>query len=287
MGLIYKQRVTTSFGSVGAVTKKNAYISQLYDAKSTSSITGHLERIHEITNKDSSASSQIHLPTQVGLIQRGLLPPPFNDLEYKKSLVDTVISCDLSFALVEDARFRQLLLSGGSEIEVILPASHNTIKDWILDSFLSRKIQIKHKVSLARSKINISLDGWRAPNRDDYIAVCAHFIDEEYELVHCFLGFRSANGAMSGQATGEITAKVINDFEIGQNLGAFMMDNARDNDTALKELSTRFDIDTNFSRLRCLGNIINLVVRVRSREKISRYTGFLWMGEFDGIQPKL
>lgn len=177
--------------------------------------------------------------------------------------------------------------SGGSEIEVILPASHNTIKDWILDSFLSRKIQIKHKVSLARSKINISLDGWRAPNRDDYIAVCAHFIDEEYELVHCLLGFRSTNGAKSGQATGEITAKVINDFEIGQNLGAFMMDNARDNDTALKELSTRFDIDTNFSRLRCLGNIINLVVRVRSREKISRYTGFLWMGEFDGIQPKL
>ena len=68
-------------------------------------------------------------------------------------------------------------------------------------------------------------------------------------------------GEKSGQATGEITAGVINDYEIGQNLGAFMMDNAKDNDTALKELATRFDIDIKFSRLRCLGHVINLVVK--------------------------
>jgi hypothetical protein len=35
-----------------------------------------------------------------------------------------------------------------------------------------------------------------------------------------------------------------------------MMDNAKDNDTALKELVTRFDIDIKFLRLRCLGHVI-------------------------------
>lgn len=183
------------------------------------------------------------------------------------------------------------------------------------------------------------------PAKSFLMSKCAHFIGENYELVHCLLGFSESNGAKSGQATGEITARVINDFEIGQNLGTFMMDNARDNDTALKELSTRFDIDTDFSCLQCLGHIINLVVkallfgkgvskverqparasneetfkfwnrqgpigklhnicvsvnhimtrqdrqrlenvRVRPRER-TRYTGFLWMGKFDGIQPKL
>ncbi len=68
-------------------------------------------------------------------------------------------------------------------------------------------------------------------------------------------------GAKSGQNIAEITAKVINDYEIGQNLGAFMMDNAKDNNTMLKELATRFDIDVDYSRLRCLGHIINLVVK--------------------------
>ena len=127
-------------------------------------------------------------------------------LEYKTDLVDTIIENDLSFALIEATRFRKLLVSGRSDIQAILPASHNTIKAWVLDSFKSRKIQIKHKISLARSKINLSLDGWKAPNCDDYIAICAHFVDDEYKLVHCLIGFRCVFGAKSGQATGEITA---------------------------------------------------------------------------------
>lgn len=237
------------------------YGSQLFNAKSTSSAATHLENIHKVFSKKDTSEAQLHLPTQIGLIRSGLLPPPFNDLEYKTDLVDTIIENDLSFALIEATRFRKLLVSGRSDIQAILPASHNTIKDWVLDSFKSRKIQIKHKISLARSKINLSLDGWKAPNRDDYIAICAHFVDDEYKLVHCLIGFRSVFGAKSGQATGEITAGVINDYEIGQNLGAFMMDNAKDNDTALKELATRFDIDIDFSRLRCLGHVINLVVK--------------------------
>jgi hypothetical protein len=40
-----------------------------------------------------------------------------------------------------------------------------------------------------------------------------------------------------------------------------MMDNARDNDAAVKELAKGFNIDVDFSRLRCLGHIINLVVK--------------------------
>jgi hypothetical protein len=239
--------------------QKKAYGSQLFNATSTSSITSHLNKVHGITN--SSASSQAQSPAPIGLVQRGLLPPPFNDLKYKKNLIDTITSCDLSFATVENARFRQLLISGCPEIEAILPSSHTTIRDWVLDSFQSRRVQIKDKVSLARSKVNLSLDGWRAPNRDEYIAICAHFISEDYKLVHCLLGFRKVHGDKSGQLIAEITSKVVNDYELGQNLGAFMMDNARDNDTALRELATRFDIDVDLSRLRCLGHIINLVVK--------------------------
>jgi hypothetical protein len=113
----------------------------------------------------------------------------------------------------------------------------------------------------ARSKVNLSLDGWRAGNRDEYIAICSHFIDDDFKLIHCLLGFRKVYGAKSGQHIAEITADVINDYEIGQNLGAFMMDNAGDNDTMLKELATQFDINVDHSRMRCLGHIINLVVK--------------------------
>ena len=68
-------------------------------------------------------------------------------------------------------------------------------------------------------------------------------------------------GVKSGKGMAEMTGNAINDYKIGQNLGAFMMDNARDNDAALKELAEEFEIDVDFSRLRCLGHIINLVVK--------------------------
>jgi hypothetical protein len=46
------------------------------------------------------------------------------------------------------------------------------------------------------------------------------------------------NRAKSSQLIAEITVNVINNYEIGQNLRVFIMDNTIDNDTILKELAT-------------------------------------------------
>ena len=40
-----------------------------------------------------------------------------------------------------------------------------------------------------------------------------------------------------------------------------MIDNIIDNDTMLKEPATRFNINIGYLRLRCLGYIINLVIK--------------------------
>lgn len=225
--------------------------SQLFNATSTSSIISHLDKVHGITEPSRNSSA----------LSPSNHPQPFDDLKYKKQVVNIFIKNDLSFALVEDAEFRDALVNGRPEIEAILPSSHNTIKAWVLDYFTLRKIQIKDKVSRARSKINISLDSWRAPTIKNYIAICGHFIDEDCTLVHCLLGFKDTKGVKAGEMIAGIIAKVIDDYEVSQNLGSFMMDNAGDNDTMLKELATRFDIDVDFSRLRCLGHIINLVIQ--------------------------
>ena len=69
------------------------------------------------------------------------------------------------------------------------------------------------------------------------------------------------NGTKSGQLIIEITANIINDYKIGQNLRAFIMDNTTDNNTILKELVTQFNINIGYLRLRCLSYIINLVIK--------------------------
>ncbi|KAJ6437886.1 transposase-like protein [Purpureocillium lavendulum] len=55
--------------------------------------------------------------------------------------------------------------------------------------------------------------------------------------------------------------EVINQYEIGSKLGYFMLDNAESNDTCLETLASWFPMDVSSRRLRCIGHIINLVVR--------------------------
>ena len=68
------------------------------------------------------------------------------------------------------------------------------------------------------------------------------------------------NGVKSGQLIAEITVNVINNYKIGQNLKAFIIDNIMDNNTMLKKLVTQFNININYLYLWYLGYIINLVI---------------------------
>src|SRR6266480_116622 len=103
--------------------KKKKVSSQLFNATSTSSITSHLERAHRI--KDPGKNSSALSSSQA---QKSDRPQPFDDLKYKKQVVNIFIKNDLSFTLIEDAEFRDTLISGRPEIKAILPLSHNTMK---------------------------------------------------------------------------------------------------------------------------------------------------------------
>ena len=81
------------------------------------------------------------------------------------------------------------------------------------------------------------------------MAIYAHFISKEYKLKYYLLGFRKVNKAKSNQLIAEITANIINNYKIGQNLRAFIIDNTTDNNTILKELATQFNINISYSRL--------------------------------------
>jgi len=61
-------------------------------------ILNYLEKSYGITEPGKPSKG-----SQMGLIQRGVVPPPFNDKKYKKDLINTIITNDLSFAVVEDA----------------------------------------------------------------------------------------------------------------------------------------------------------------------------------------
>lgn len=75
------------------------------------------------------------------------------------------------------------------------------------------------------------------------------------------MGLRPLEGH-HGHEIADAVLPVIKTFEIEDKLGAFQMDNASNNDTALSALAASIPgMNVKESRLRCFGHIVNLVVK--------------------------
>jgi hypothetical protein len=95
-----------------------------------------------------------------------------------------------------------------------------------------------------KSNINTSINSWKALNKDEYIATCTYFINKDYKLQYILLGLSQLEGPKTGENISLVIKDVVKAYEFGHKLGAFMIDNAKDNNSTLKELSKVFPIDT-------------------------------------------
>ncbi|KAM3465668.1 hypothetical protein MY5147_009215 [Beauveria neobassiana] len=187
---------------------------------------------------------------------------PFNEDEYKQKLIDWAIKLRLSYREVTDEATIDLLTYGKPSLARLLPTHHSTLSQWVKDSMAARLPFIVDLVQSALSNINLSIDGWRAHNRREYTAVCAHFVDGNGHPRTLLLGFPRRYGGHTGDDLAALVKPVILQYGIGDKLGSFVMDNAGDNDKCLEALQRSFrSIDPEADRIRCIGHIINLVVK--------------------------
>ncbi|KAG7100801.1 Zinc finger BED domain-containing protein RICESLEEPER 1 like [Verticillium longisporum] len=122
-------------------------------------------------------------------------------------------------------------------------------------------IVIFNLVKGAKSSVRLSFDLWPASNGFHYISIVGHFVDSEGEKRDVLLGLPRLVGPHSGESMAPYVKEVIDQYEMGFKLGYFMLDNAESNDTCLETLARWFPMDISRRRLRCIGHIINLVVR--------------------------
>lgn len=130
-----------------------------------------------------------------------------------------------------------------------------------MEVYKEKQTRIRQKLSHAKSQVNISFDLWSSSNGLPLCGVVGHFIDHEGFLRTLLLGLRELIGEHSGENIAGVVADVIRDYRIASRIGYFVLDNAKNNDTALQMLSTTLTIDPTKQRLRCAGHIINLVVK--------------------------
>src|SRR5207253_1410928 len=84
---------------------------------------------------------------------------------------------------------------------------------------------------------------------------------EKHKLQTALLDLPPLKGPHSGENIAQVLSTVIDLYDISAVIGYFMMDNARNNDTCIEELAKQYPAITQQSRLRCIGHILNLIVK--------------------------
>ncbi|OBS16247.1 hypothetical protein FPOA_13050 [Fusarium poae] len=253
---------------------KKSYSTALYVSSGTSHAARHLLRQHQITEageSDPSLATPFTLAATSGsslsrLLSRqaslGLqLASHFDEGTWKARFVDWIIVEDVTFRQASSERLRWLIANGGELASQLLPEHHTTVCSWIRQTFESRRQIIANLVKNATSSVHLSFDLWTASNGCNYVGIVGHFVDSNGEKRDVLLGLPRLVGPHSGENIAPYVKGAIDQYEMGSKLGYFMLDNAESNDTCLEALARWFPMDVGRRRLRCIGHIINLVVR--------------------------
>ena len=252
---------------------KKSYSTALYSAAGTTHAAKHLTREHRISQPGElpnlpanpfsfAASLSTHRTSLSRQSSVGLgLASRFNESLWKARFVDWVILEDITFRQASSERLRWLISNGGEPASQLLPESHTSISTWIHDAFQKRQKIVFELLKNAKSLVHLSFDLWTASNGYNYIGIVSHFVDAEGLKRDVLIGLPRVIGPHSGENIAPYIKEVIDRYKLSSKLGYFVLDNAESNDTCLKALALWFPIDVNKRRLRCIGHIINLIVR--------------------------
>jgi hypothetical protein len=178
-----------------------------------------------------------------------------------------MIDAHIAFLQVESPYFHEFLCFLNSAVERVLPNSSTTIRAWIEKMYSSQRAQLSRLLHRTPGAINFSFDAWSSPNNLPLLGIVAHWIDEAGAKHNALLGLRTIEGEHTGENMASEVWKIIDNFEIAQKVGYFVLDNATNNCTALRSLQTKLQegglslFNASERRLRCMGHILNLVVK--------------------------
>ncbi|GKU12697.1 unnamed protein product, partial [Fusarium langsethiae] len=144
-----------------------------------------------------------------------------------------------------------------------LPRSPYTLSSWVKEKWLGdsgRRVWLRGKLHSAKSKVHISMDAWTSEEGTNYLAVVAHFLDERHKLQTALLDLPPLKGPHSGENIAKVLSTVIDFYDISPIIG-FLMDNATSNDVCIQELAEQYPTIRRENRLRCVGHMLNLIVK--------------------------
>ncbi|OBS20604.1 hypothetical protein FPOA_21196 [Fusarium poae] len=240
----------------------------LFASESTTSINYHLKQQHRLEEFGYKAIGAD--PFSIAKRTASLTPylgsrrAVFNDLKFKDDFTDWVIDLGLTFRQATHQRTNEMFINYLEDIDKILPRSPFTLGSWVKEKWLGdggRRVWLRTKLQSAKSKVHVSMDAWTSEEGTNYLAVVAHFLDERHKLQTALLDLPPLKGPHSGENIAKVLSTVIDFYDVSPIIGFFMMDNAASNDVCIQELAEQYPTINRESRLRCVGHMLNIIVK--------------------------
>jgi len=184
-----------------------------------------------------------------------------------------IIHANIPFSVTSDHRFQALLQYLNDRNQI--PQSPTTIKQRILDRFHLFRPRIAELMQQAVTHIHLSCDGWTSPHQTmAVLGIIAHFTSHAGTRMNPVIGLRLLEGSHTGSNMAGVVSELLQEYGVLERLGYFIGDNASNNDTLVRALADEQVFgERNYNaqehRLRCVGHVINLVVKA------------FWFGEGD------
>ncbi|CAL8993402.1 unnamed protein product [Prunus brigantina] len=194
----------------------------------------------------------------------GLRSPQFDYVKFRDLLIEAIIKHNLPFSFVEYEGIRALFAYVSPDIK--LPCRH-TVKACVLRMFKSERQKLHTLLSSIQGRICLTSDLWTSVCTDGYLALTAHFVDQDWRLHKRIINFCHMPPPHSGVALSEKINAVITEWGIEKKLFSITLDNASANTSFVEILMNQLNfrglllMSGKFFHVRCCAHILNLIVQ--------------------------
>jgi hypothetical protein len=127
-----------------------------------------------------------------------------------------VVYSGISLCKASSRYYNELLAYQNPRVKGILPSSHLTTSNWIVQAYKDARPKVSQALAKATSGLTLSFDGWTANNNVlDLLGIMVYYLNSNYQRCAVMLGLCDTLGSHTGANIADHLLSVINDFQIG------------------------------------------------------------------------
>jgi len=162
------------------------------------------------------------------------------------------------FSIVEDEGFVEFVHA--LDPSYVIPTRHFLSKELLVTKYQQTVDSVRRLLSTAEA-VSLTTDSWTSICTENYIAVTAHYITEDFHLGSCLLEcIRYTDRHTADNLCNELR-RVIGDWELQTKLVAIVTDNAANITAAVRQLQQSDSSFRLVKHLPCFAHTLNLVVQ--------------------------